>query len=158
MTDLQSNSSLRCTAEEIAMVLRDVAKPGSRVVVNRKVQEWGEACVWVTTDRLWRVGLWRRAGEGLVRTLDAVSPDRRDWQWGCQRRWLEDGGVIEPLALLSEMERRALDQRLVNAVGLPSQGVCPMWTPGGLEGEPGEVKPARKPKKRRKPAKGCQSS
>ena len=39
----------RCTAEEIAVVLREVAQPGSRVVVNKRVQDWGETSVWLTT-------------------------------------------------------------------------------------------------------------
>ena len=110
------------------MVLREVARPGSRVVVNRRVQDWGESLVWLTTGRLWVVGLWRTP-EGLAITQEATSPDGRRWRHGCQRRWLEDGGVIEPLELIGEELRRQLDARLLKAMALPPGPICPLWTP-----------------------------
>lgn len=136
------------------MVLRDAARPGSWVVVNRPVQSWGETAIWMTTASLWKVGLWRNEG-GLQMTLAAVSPDRRDWQLGCQRRWMEDGGVIEPLELIGEEVRRQLDERLLRAVALPMGEVCPMWTPGGVaeKGAPVKKKAGRKRK-----ADACQES
>jgi hypothetical protein len=119
---------LRCTAAEIAAVLRDAARPDSWVVVSRPAQEWGESAVRLITAKLWKVALWRNE-QGLQMTMEAVSPDRRHWQHGCERRWLEDGSVIEPLELLSQGERQALDQRLLRAMALPSTGMCPLWTP-----------------------------
>lgn len=119
----------RCDAAEIAVVLRDVAAPGSRVVVNRPVQRWGATAVWLTSGALWRIGLWREEGAGLITTLEAVSPDRRHWQHGCERRWLEGGEVIDPLELIGERMRQQLDQRLLMAVAWPEEGLCPMWTP-----------------------------
>ena len=144
---------LRCTAEEIAVVLRDAARPESWVVVNRPVQSWGETAIWMTTASLWKVGLWRDEG-GLQTTLEAVAPDRRHWVHGCQRRWLEDGGVIEPLELIGEEVRRQLDERLLRAVGMPALGVCPLWTPGGVAEKEAPVKK----KGRKRKADACQES
>jgi hypothetical protein len=133
-------------------VLRDAARPGSWVVVNKPVQSWGETAIWMTTARLWSVGLWR-SEDRLQMTLEAISPDRRHWQHGCQRRWLEDAGVIEPLELIGEETRQQLDERLLRAVGMPELAMCPMWTPGGVAQKEAPVKKGRKRK-----AAPCQES
>ena len=140
----------RCTAEEIAVVLREVAQPGSRVVVNRRVQDWGESEVWLTTASLWTVGLWRTP-EGFVTTQEATSPDGRRWRHGCQRRWLEDGGVIEPLELIGDEVRRQLDTRLLKAVAMPPGPMCPMWIPSVQVEEKKPQKGAGKGRGKRKP-------
>ena len=53
------------------------------------------------------VDVWFQGGRVLlmlgvecqpVRVLEAVAPDGRRWEWGCQRQWLEDGApVVNPL-------------------------------------------------------------
>jgi len=134
-------------------VLRDAARPGSWVVVNKPVQSWGETAIWMTTASLWSVGLWR-SEDRLQMTLEAISPDRRHWQHGCQRRWLEDGGVIEPLELIGEEARQQLDERLLRAVGMPELAMCPMWTPGGIAQKEA---PTKKGGRKRKAA-SCQES
>lgn len=146
-----------CTAEEIAVVLREVAQPGSRVVVNRRVQDWGQSEVWLTTASLWSVGLWRKP-EGLVMTQEATSPDGRHWRHGCQRRWLEDGGVIEPLELIGEELRRQLDARLLKAVALPPGPMCPLWTPNVEVAEKKPQKGKERGKRKPKAVATCKSS
>ena len=148
---------LVCTAEEIAAVLRGVAQPGSRVVVNRRVQDWGKSLVWLTTGRLWVVGLWRTP-EGLAITQEAASPDGRRWRHGCQRRWLEDGGVIEPLELIGEELRRQLDARLLKAVALPPGPICPLWTPNLQVADKKPQKRKGTSKRKPKAAGSCKSS
>lgn len=143
------------------MVLRDAARPGSLLVVDRPVQDWGEMAVWLTTAKLWGVGLWRSEGQ-LRMTLEATSPDRRRWRHGCQRRWLEDGGVVEPLELLSAQERQQLHERLLRAAAMPPLAMCPLWTPSPVaekdaanrRSAPGKGKGGRK----RKPSTACQKS
>ena len=139
-----------CTAVQIAAVLREVAQPGSRVVVNRRVQDWGQSEVWLTTASLWTVGLWRTP-EGLVMTQEAVSPDGGRWRHGCQRRWLGDGSVIEPLELIGDELRKQLDARLLKAVALPPGPMCPLWTPSVEVAEKKPQKGAGKGRGKRKP-------
>ena len=145
----------RCTAEEIAVVLRDAARPSSWLVVKQPVQSWGETAIWMTTASLWTVGLWRNEG-GLQMTLEATSPDQRHWVHGCQRRWLEDGGVIEPLALIGEELRQRLDERLLRAVALPMGDICPLWTPSNTKAKEAPIK--KKGGRKRKTPPPCQES
>lgn len=74
----------------------------------------------ITTASLWQLVLWREPGEGLTKTLEAVSPDLRTWERGCQRDWMGDGSVIEPLELISVEQRGALDLRLFDAAAMPA--------------------------------------
>jgi hypothetical protein len=147
----------RCTAEEIAVVLREVAQPGSRVVVNKRVQDWGETSVWLTTGRLWSVTLWRTE-DGLAITEQATSPDGRRWRHGCQRRWLEDGGVIEPLELIGEELRKQLDARLLKAMALPPGPMCPLWIPNTQVADKKPQKRKGRSKRKPKAAGSCKSS
>ena len=138
-------------------MLREVAQPGSRVMVNRRVQDWGESLVWLTTGRLWVVGLWRTQ-EGLAITQEAASPDGRRWRHGCQRRWLEDGGVIEPLELIGEELRKQLDARLLKAMALPPGPICPLWTPNLQVADKKPQKRKGTSKRKPKAAAACKSS
>lgn len=109
----------RCDAAEIEAVLVAAAQPESRLILDRPMDVAAPAVVSLTTQKLWRVTLWRMPGAGLTSTLAAWSPDGRDWQLGCQRRWTGDGSSIDPLAALSTEQREALDQRLQRAVCWP---------------------------------------
>lgn len=109
----------RCDAAEIAAVLIAAAQPESRLILDRPMDVAAPAVATLTTQKLWRVTLWRMPGAGLTSTLAAWSPDGRDWQLGCQRRWLEDGAVIDPLDELTVDQRDALDARLRRAVCWP---------------------------------------
>lgn len=109
----------RCDAAEIKAVLVAAAQPESRLILDRPVQVGVPCVVTMTTQRLWRVTLWRTPDQALSQTLAAWAPDGRDWQLGCQRRWLEGGAVIDPLDELTTAQRDALDARLQRAVCWP---------------------------------------
>jgi hypothetical protein len=108
---------LRCDAAEIREVLVQAAQPKSRTVLRKRFNGFQEAVTLITAS-LWKVELWW-AKDGLVSTVGAVSPDGRTWDYGCQRRWTEDGSVIDPLLLLSEEQRQMLEARIRCAVSLP---------------------------------------
>lgn len=109
----------RCDAAEIKAVLVAAAQPESRLILDRPVQVGTPTVVTFTTQKLWRVTLWRTPAEGLLMTLSGWSPDGRDWQFGCQRRWLDGGEPIDPLLELTFDQRWALDARLRRAVSWP---------------------------------------
>jgi hypothetical protein len=109
----------RCDAAEIKAVLIAAAQPESRVILDRSVEVGVPCVVTMTTQRLWRITLWRTPDQALSQTLAAWAPDGRDWQLGCQRRWLEGGAVIDPLDELTAEQRDALDARLQRAVCWP---------------------------------------
>jgi hypothetical protein len=108
---------LRCDAAEIREVLVQAAQPKSRTVLRKRFNGFQEAVTLITAS-LGKVELWW-AKDGLVSTVGAVSPDGRTWDYGCQRRWIEDGSVIDPLLLLSEEQRQMLEARIRCAVSLP---------------------------------------
>ena len=116
----------RCDAADIAAVLIQAAQPGSRLLISKPLTRDQPCIAWVTTSDLWMVSLWREPGEGLTQTLDAWSPDGRCWERGCQRRWVGDGAVIDPLDQLSREQRVALDERLLRANCWPQTAWCPM--------------------------------
>lgn len=113
----------RCDAAEIAQVLAAAAQPKSWLVTTLPLEAVVPEVVRITTAQLWQVALWREPGVGLTRTLQAVSPDLRSWDSGCQRDWAGDGSVIEPLALMTADQREALDVRLFDAVSMPPRDV-----------------------------------
>jgi hypothetical protein len=108
----------RCTAEEISVVLAAAAQPQSAVILDQPIDPVSGPLEF-TTSALWRVRLWRDATQGLHHTQEAVSPDGRTWQWGCQRNWTTDGNIIEPLDMLTPEQRHQLDVRLQSAVAWP---------------------------------------
>jgi len=108
----------RCTAQQIADVLAATAQPRSRVLLDQPLSD-PEGPLWLVTDRLWSVELWRTAEGHLDRTLSARSPDGATWQRGCQRHWTTSGEVIEPLQLLTAEQLEALEVRLQEAALLP---------------------------------------
>lgn len=135
----------RCDAAEIAQVLAAAAQPQSRLVLDRELDAVIPEVVRITTASLWQLSLWREPGEGLTKTLQAVSPDRRQWDRGCQRHWLGDGSVIEPLELISAQQREALDVRLFSAVAMPPRDVGMALMPD-LQ----QIKPKARPVQRRR--------
>lgn len=120
----------RCDASEIAAVLAQAVQPGFRLLLAKPLTTDVPSIAWVTTETLWKISLWRIPGRGLVETLDAVSPDHRCWERGCQRQWLKGGEVIDPLDSLSAEQREALDERLLRANLWPELDTCPIHVPG----------------------------
>lgn len=116
----------RCDAFDVVEVLIQAAQPESRLLLARPLLSDVSCIAWVTTSSLWRVSLLREPGEGLTQTLDAWAPDGRYWEHGCQRRWVGDGSVIDPLDQLSAEQRVALDVRLMRANCWPDSGFSPM--------------------------------
>lgn len=116
----------RCDASDVVEVLIEAAEPESRLLLARPLLSDVSCIAWVTTSSLWRVSLLREPGEGLTQTLDAWAPDGRYWEHGCQRRWLGDGSVIDPLDQMSAEQRVALDLRLMRANCWPDSGFSPM--------------------------------
>lgn len=135
----------RCDAAEIAQVLAAAAQPNSRLVLDRPLDAVMPEVVRITTASLWQLVLWREPGIGLTKTLEAVSPDRRSWNRGCQRDWLGDGSVIEPLDLITAQQREALDVRLFSAVEMPPRDVGMAVMPD-LE----RIRPKARPQQRRR--------
>jgi hypothetical protein len=83
------------TAADVAQVLRAAIAAPDAVVLSRPLVSHGTTDVWVQGGRVLLV-----LGDDCrpVRVLNAVAPDGRRWECGCQRRWLEDGApVVNPL-------------------------------------------------------------
>lgn len=135
----------RCDAAEIADVLVAAAQPKSWLVLDQPLEGVVPEVIRITTASLWQLSLWREPGEGLTSTLQAVSPDLRQWDWGCQRHWLGDGSVIEPLELIGAQCREALDVRLFSAVAMPPRDVGMALMPD-LQ----QIKPKARPVQRRR--------
>lgn len=136
---------MRCDAAEIADVLAAAAQPQSWLVLDWPLEAVVPELVRFTTASLWQVELWRRPGDGLVSTCRAVSPDCRTWEWGCQRRWLDNGSVVEPLELIGESACVALDLRLLDAVAKPPRDVGVAFLP-----DLDRIKPKARPAQRRR--------
>lgn len=116
----------RCDAAELAAVLVQASEPGSKLLLAKPLSAATPCIAWVTTSSLWKLSLWREPGVGLAMTLDGWSPDGRYWERGCQRRWVEDGEVIDPLDQLTAEQRDALDARLMRANCWPHGEYSPM--------------------------------
>ena len=83
------------TAADVAQVLRAAIAEPEAAVLSRPLVCHGTTDVWFQGGRVLLV-----LGDECrpVRVLHAVAPDGRRWEWGCQRRWLEDGApVVNPL-------------------------------------------------------------
>lgn len=135
----------RCDAAEIAAVLTAAARPKSWLVLDQPLEAVVPEVVRITMASLWQLVLWREPGEGLTKTLEAVAPDLRFWERGCQRDWLGDGSVVEPLDLITSQQREALDVRLFDAVAMPSR-VVGIVVLADLE----RITPKAKPQRRRR--------
>lgn len=119
----------RCDAAEIHQVLVAAAQPQSRLILDQPLGELHlvSGVVRFTTASLWRLELWCVCRQ-LVMTMQAVAPDGRRWDYGCQRKWDSTGAVIDPLELLSAEEREQLMARLEAAVSWPE----PHWEEGNV--------------------------
>jgi hypothetical protein len=83
------------SAADVAQVLRAAVEQPEVAVLSRPLVSHGATDVWIQGGRVLLV-----LGDDCrpVRVLNAVAPDGRRWEWGCQRRWMEDGApVVNPL-------------------------------------------------------------
>lgn len=103
-------------------MLAAAAQPGSWLLLEQPMDHLMSGPVRFTTAQLWRVALWSEQGE-LRQTLEAMAPDRRLWSHGCQRDWCGDGAVIDPVLLITDLQRLALRDRLLEAMSWPE----PEW-------------------------------
>lgn len=134
----------RCTAQQIADVLVATAQPRSRVLLDQPLNDQLPGPIWLVTDRLWSIELWRTAAGQLDRTLSARSPEGHTWQRGCQRHWTTTGEVIEPLQLLTAEQLEALEQRLNGAALWPE----PEDTGASTLVYADRLRPKRRPRRR----------
>lgn len=152
-TLLNSDPSIRparCWARDVAIALRLVAL---EVVSVQLLAEWpvcgyGEALI--STDG-WQVALDVRGGM-LERVARAVGPGPCTWSHGCERDdWTRgpDSVLVEPLSLLSTLERDALQCVVYRAeLVQPPAGVwCPIYV-----GPPAKTERSPPAKRRRKPS------
>jgi hypothetical protein len=106
------------TAADVAQVLRAAIAEPEMAVLSRPLVSHGITDVWVQGGRVLLV-----LGDDCqpVRVLDAVAPDGRRWEWGCQRRWLEDGApVVNPLDGM-DVEQLAAALREISAAELEDE-------------------------------------
>lgn len=116
------SQQLRCDAQEIRAALIDAAADGSAIVLRRPF--YGEVgLVEIMCANGWRVGCWCD-GRQLTHVSHAVAPDRRSWDYGCQREWLGIGSVVDPVQLLTDEQRLQLLLRLLAATSLPLDDVA----------------------------------
>lgn len=117
----------RCCAHKIKTALITAAHHSSWLLLTRPVDPQMAGSLRFQAASLWRLELWREPGSGLTCTLEAIAPDGRCWQRGCQRDWLGSGEVIDPLDALLSSQRQALDQRLLAAMAWPNPTDPEAW-------------------------------
>lgn len=102
------------TAADVMAVLVAAAAGFGDALLSRPITAGGAVDLWW---RDWRVLLALDQNCWPVQVLEAVAPDGRRWEWGCQRHWLVDGApVVSPLDLMAV-------EQLVDV--MPLMGVLP---------------------------------
>ena len=146
------NDLPRCTAADVALVLRVLASEPYRIVLSHP---W-DSHYQLITARWRRSWLCFRRGPGPVIVRDAILPGRDgpvEWSYGCERNnWLAgpDSSLTEPIALLSAGEQQQLLEALAAAGITDRELITIPFFNGATVREP-EPPPAVKRRRTKKP-------